>query len=145
MVVGPEEDPVTMAIVSFDFDDTLLQTLPDEDWGLVEGGPNEPVLALLRAHAAAGDTVIVVTSRMEAHEARTGRTAVADFVREHALPVAAVHFTNGRPKAPTLVALGVDKHFDDDPEELAPLAAAGVEGVLVPLHPAWGSNPAPSA
>ncbi len=129
--------------VSFDFDDTLLQTLPDEDAFLIEGGPNEAMLAILRVHAAAGDEVLIVTSRTTDMSSPT-RSSVSAFVQAHALPVVAVHFTAGQPKVATLISLGVEKHFDDDPEELAALPDH-IQGVLVPLHPAWGSTPIPEA
>jgi len=141
-------------LVSFDFDDTLLLTRPDEDWGLVEAGPNVPMLVALRAHAAAGDTVIIVTSRMASREfefqQRIGaggqlgcnieppRTPVAAFVAAHKLPVASVHFTEGKDKAEALASLGVAKHFDDDEHELEALQGTGIEGVQAPIHPAWG-------
>lgn len=141
-------------LVSFDFDDTLLLTRPDDEWGAVEAGPNEPMLAALREHAAAGDTIVIVTSRIEAHEldglshqvgaggeiaphAEPPRTPVFVFVAAHKLPVTAVHFTNGRDKVSTLVALGVSKHFDDDDFELNLLDGTGIESVLAPSHPAW--------
>jgi|SaaInlStandDraft_3_1057020.scaffolds.fasta_scaffold20782_2 hypothetical protein len=133
-----------MARVSFDFDDTLLQTVPDGDQGLIEAGPNEPIIALMREHKAAGDTVLIVTSRCEKFEGVvthgwTERMAIADFVVKHDLPADLIIFTNGEDKAPMLVALGVVKHFDDDADELA-LLPDSIEGVLVPMHPAWGSD-----
>ena len=144
-----------MATVSFDFDDTLLMTVPNEDWGLLEAGPNEQVIAELRARAAAGDTVLIVTSRSEKAElqfqGRIGlggqlgvniappRTPVLAFVAKHRLPVNSVHFTNGEDKAPTLDALGVTKHWDDDEDELAVLPPH-IEGVLVPVHPLWAQS-----
>jgi hypothetical protein len=136
-----------MRVVSFDFDDTLLQTLPNEDWGTVEGGPNEPVIAQLRAHAAAGDRVLIVTTRRGDFEdapvaCLPRRTRVVDFVAEHDLPIAVedIHFTNGSNKWWLLQHLGVTKHFDDDQDELD-LLPETIEGVLVPVHAAWGSNP----
>ncbi len=129
-------------LVSFDFDDTLLLTRPDEDEGIVEAGPNEPMLAALRAHAAAGDTVVIVTSRMARHESWLTRTSVFDFLVQQDVAglVWAIHFTNGKSKAPTLVDLGVAKHFDDDEVELKALEGTGIQGILAPIHPAWGST-----
>lgn len=135
-------------LVSFDFDDTLLLTRPDEDWGLVEAGPNEPMLAALWAHHEAGDTIIIVTSRHERHELPKPqtfmrlkdipppRTPVCVFVAKHKLPVKEIHFTNGEDKVVTLERLGVNKHFDDDEDELA-LLPGDIEGVLAPIHPEW--------
>jgi hypothetical protein len=126
--------------VSFDFDDTLLQTLPDEDAFSVENGENEALLEILRAHAAAGDDVFIVTSRYPDRFVLSNRTKVADFVAAHALPVKDIIFTAGRAKAPVLLALGIEKHFDDDREELA-LLPRHIQGVLVALHPAWLNRP----
>jgi len=129
-------------VVSFDFDDTLLLTRPCADWGTVGAGPNKPMLAALREHAAGGDAVIIVTTRNESRDAEAhkgmgpSRTPVSVFVALHGLPVDSIHFTDGEHKAETLVALGVSKHFDDDDDELA-LLPEGIEGVLAPLHPDW--------
>jgi len=135
-----------MPLVSFDFDDTVLHCLPCPEWGSVEADEPDPVIvAAMREHAAAGDTVIIVTSRSEAFETLTQpdewppRTSVADCVAKHGLPVSAIHFTNGNLKAPTLVGLGVVKHFDDDTDEIDALPDS-IEGVLVPEHPAWAQD-----
>ena len=119
--------------VSFDFDGTLVRTRLDDDWGMVEDGPNEEMIETLREHAAAGDKGIIVTSRVESQEAfnaEFGITPVARFVEEHELPVASIHFTGGNLKLRTLEQQGVTKHFDDDPDELEVLLQ-GMEGVLV--------------
>jgi len=130
-------------LVSFDFDDTLAMTRPDENWGSVNCGPNEPMIAALRAHHEAGDEVIIVTSRHADGEFDCNRPKgwppvvfVGVFVAEHKLPVTAIHFTDGENKVVTLERLGVVKHFDDDEEELA-LLPDHIEGVLAPIHPAW--------
>lgn len=130
--------------VSFDFDDTLVQTRPDEDCFLVEVGPNEALITEMRTLANQGHTLLIVTSRREDREGDSTRTKVATFVADHNLPVAQVVFTEGQPKAPFLTALGVGKHFDDDGDELAALSTS-IQGVLVPLHPSWGSTVAPAA
>jgi hypothetical protein len=132
-------------VVTFDFDDTLLVTAFDEDWGSRPIGPNEPVIAQMREHAAAGDLIIIVTSRHEQVENRAdpkgwpAMIRVGNFVLEHDLPVRFILFTNGEPKAPLLETLGAFKHFDDDPEELA-LLPESIEGVLISTHPSWGSD-----
>ena len=128
-----------MSRISFDFDDTLLMTVPDEDAGIAEAGPNEKTIALLRAHAAIGNEVVIVTTRLESNENRGRGVRVRDFVAEHKLPVSSVHFTNMAAKVHTLVRLGVDLHFDDDIEETN-LFPPHIRGVLVPLLPAWGLN-----
>lgn len=126
-------------IVIFDFDDTLCMTVPDADVGIRESGPNMEVIAKMRAIAANGDLVLIVTTRVEHREGwDTSRTTVADFVKEHNLPVSAVHFTDGALKGPLLAQLGVSKHFDDDPVELSWLPDH-IEGVRVDIDPAWDS------
>jgi hypothetical protein len=131
-----------MATISFDFDDTLMWIIPCPEWGTREGGLNETTVAAMRAHADAGDKIIIVTSRHEKweHLDEPWRpSTVAGFVAEHNLPVEEIHFTNGEFKAPLLVKLGVVKHFDDDEDELAQLPDS-IEGVLVPEHPDWNKD-----
>ena len=126
-------------VVSFDFDDTLLLTRPCADWGTVGAGPNKPMLAALREHAACGDTAIIVTTRNESRDAEAhkgmgpSRTPVSMFVALHGLPVESIHFTDGEHKAETLVVLGVSKHFDDDDDDELAQIPEGIEGVLTPI------------
>lgn len=102
------DTPGEPRIVSFDFDSTLFLTRFDEDFGVVEAGPNLPMLSRLRAHLAEGDTVWIVTSRRADQSA-----GVESFLAEHALDVAGVHFTSGAHKIDTLLTLGVTVHHDD--------------------------------
>jgi len=127
-------------LVTFDFDDTLLMTRPDEEWGVVEDGPNTLVIEKMRAFLDAGHEVHIVTTRKAAGEEQDDseptRTAVRPFLQEHRLldRIAGIHFTDGVPKADTIKRLGSNKHFDDDDHEIdnLPKGCIGVH-VLTPL------------
>ena len=127
-----------MALITFDFDDTLTHTLATwDDEGTLEdtefGGPNIVMIQCLRACVQNGHEVRVVTSRNQRWEMDTLSKLEAFGV----LPLlAGVHHTNGEWKAAWMAEHGLNpiKHFDDDEEELARFSC---ETVLVPLHPSW--------
>jgi len=127
-----------MAVVTFDFDDTLTQTRWDhEEECFIFVGPNHQMCNTLREHLASGDAVHIVTSRtgpamnnrgfIQLH----GQPSVRVFLEEHMHDVldqlAGVHFTGGL-KRDMLIELGSTKHFDDDPVELnsLPDTCAGI-------------------
>ncbi len=116
-------------IVSFDFDDTLLQWLPCQDMGTVEGGPNLEMVVRLKELFEQGCSVLVVSTR-------STLAGMSEFIEAHSLPVAGKALTQGELKADTLQRLGVTLHHDDDPLEIAALPPS-IEGVLVPVHPSW--------
>jgi len=137
-----------MAVVTFDFDDTLTHTQWDEEEGNFRFvGPNLVTIQSLRAHLDMGDEVHIVTSRIgpesmdlvdETHLTRSGQPGVGIFLREHLGDdlerLTGVHFTSGDLKWKKLVELGCEKHFDDDPCELEALPP-GIQGIRVPtLH-----------
>ena len=135
-----------MAVVTFDFDDTLTQTQWDpEEENFRFIGPNLVMIQALRGHLDMGDEVHIVTSRMgPANQAEetgcsfTGQPAIGPFLREHLGDdlerLTGVHFTSGDLKWKKLAELGCEKHFDDDPCELEALQP-GVQGIRVPtLH-----------
>lgn len=130
-----------MAVVTFDFDDTLTQTQWDnEEECFVFIGPNTHMLNTLRDHILLGDKVHIVTSRMgpdlnsKGETQQHGQPGVVDFIQEHLSDVKdqieGVHFTSGALKWATLHDLGSQKHFDDDPCELEALPP-GIQGVRV--------------
>ena len=125
--------------ISFDFDDTLLwkRAVFDEDgdFDYVETvGPNPRVLPILKRAIAQGHEVYIVTSRLSRtlddvkYWLGPEEWGVLDGIKE-------IIFTEGRPKQPTLIEKGIDRHYDDDPEELVGLPE-GV-GILVSPHPSW--------
>lgn len=137
-----------MAVVTFDFDDTLTQTQWDPEWECFRFvGPNLVTIQSLRAHLEMGDEVHIVTSRIgpesmlmqeQGHDPVTGQPAVGPFLRkqlgEDLEKLTGVHFTSGDLKWKKLVELGCEKHFDDDPCELEALPP-GILGIRVPtLH-----------
>ena len=130
-----------MAVVTFDFDDTLTQTQwSNEEECFIFMGPNTKILNTLREHLLLGDEVHIVTSRLgpdvdsDGQTHRWGQPSVSSFIQEHLADVQAqikgVHFTSGNLKWATLHNLGSEKHFDDDPCELEALPP-GIQGIRV--------------
>jgi FMN phosphatase YigB (HAD superfamily) len=134
-----------MAVVTFDFDDTLTQTQWDtEEECFRFMGPNESVCQTLREHLKRGDQVHIVTTRTgptmddEGNIRQSGQPSVRAFLQEHLADVqneiSGVHFTSGNLKWMLLHELRSEKHFDDDPCELEVLPP-GIQGVrITTLH-----------
>lgn len=120
-------------MVSFDFDATLTVEVWDpSEMDVLVAGPNHEIIAKLREHAARGDEVLIVTSRLT----RFDKGEVAAFVAEHNLPVTDIHFTEGEDKVPTLLRLGVTLHFEDDQVQIDTMPES-IEVVQVPEHPSF--------
>lgn len=127
-----------MALITFDFDDTLTHTIAtwEEDGTLEDtefGGPNLVMIQCLKACAANGNEVRVVTSRHKRWEKDT-LEKLNTFGVLHLL--SGVHHTDGEWKADWMSQNGLDpiKHFDDDKEELERFSC---ETVKVPMHESW--------
>ena len=110
-------------VVTFDFDDTLsLSHWGEEEDDWVYDGPNTSFIEKLKKHKASGDTVYVVTSRLEKFESdsleKPNQKAVQEFLDEHGIDVDGVYFTDGQPKIETLLQLGSTMHHDDDPGDI---------------------------
>ena len=129
-----------MAVITFDFDDTLTQTQWDpEDECFKYVGPNRSTLQILCDNLQLGNEVHVVTSRFGPEMNKDGDTwdraqpAVLPFLREHLghdlEKLAGVHWC-GSLKRDKLAELGANRHYDDDKVELAGLPD-GCTGVLV--------------
>jgi len=134
-----------MAVITFDFDDTLTQTQWDTEEECFRFiGPNLMTLQQMRDHLNRGDVVHVVTSRMgpdrlsDTPDVITGQPSVAAFLLEHLgddrKRLAGVHFTAGDLKWRLLHELDSDKHFDDDPCELEALPPGCVGVRVATLH-----------
>ena len=129
-----------MAVVTFDFDDTLTQTQWDnEEECFVFMGPNDSMCQVLRERLVEGDEVHIVTSRIgpamsdEGHVLHGGQPSVRSFLQEHMSDVMnqiQVHFTGGVLKWALLAELDSSLHFDDDIVEIEALPP-GCRGVLV--------------
>jgi hypothetical protein len=130
-----------MAIITFDFDDTLTQTQWDEEADCFRCvGPNRVMLQTVRAHLDMGDEVHVIVPRIgpELINIRVDPLVPGAFLREHLGEdlerLAGVHFTSQDLKWRLLHRLDSDKHYDDDPCELDAMPP-GCVGVRVPtLH-----------
>ena len=132
-----EEDNLEQNIYSFDFDNTLIryQTLEDGDVEYI--GPHRENIQLAKDLAAAGNKVIIVTSRSKLQGPKKpwdDAPTPEELIPEFNLPIAEVYYTFGDFKAQKLLELGVAKHWDDDEEEVAAAEAAGIEAVLVPVE-----------
>ena len=132
-------------LITFDFDDTLTQTIAtwDEDGCLDDtrfGGPNLVMIQCLRSCVQNGNKVRVVTSRSKRWEKDT-LEKLSQFGVLHLL--AGVHHTDGEWKAAWMLENGLKptKHFDDDREELDEIEKVFPEcqTVKVPMHPSWNS------
>ena len=132
-----------MALITFDFDDTLTHTIAmwEEDGTLEDthfGGPNLVMVQCSKACVKDGHKVRVVTSRHKRWEQDT-LEKLQEFGVLHLL--SGVHHTNGEWKADWCLHEGLSpiKHFDDDQEELDAFEKCfpNIEAVKVPLHPSW--------
>jgi len=131
-----EEDNLEQNVYSFDFDNTLIRYHTLEDGDVIYLGPHEENIQLAKDLAAAGNKVIIVTSRSKLKKklpwdnAPTPEEAIVEFD----LPIEEVYYTFGDFKDAKLLDLGVAKHWDDDEEEVERALAAGIEAVLVPVE-----------
>jgi hypothetical protein len=105
-----------MANISFDYDLTL-------DYA---GEPNLTMIARFKEHMAFGDTIYIVTSRMEYD---SDRQQIEEFLDEYGLLADGIFFTNFELKLGTLVSLKCSRHYDDNYEELIPLLDYGIEAI----------------
>ena len=123
-------------VVTFDFDDTLTITRPDDDYGVVEVGPNDEMITTLKSYVDRGIEVYIVTSRLEG-SSNPDRSTPEQYVSLFNLKLAGPPiYTNGELKAKTLVKLGSELHYDDDIEEIMACKDAGIKTFKVPV-PYW--------
>jgi len=135
------EDMYEPRVYTFDFDNTIMMTRPDDDWGEVVDGPNDKIIKLMRKYKKNGDRVIVVTSRHQHMEKRgTGghpahhpayMPSVEEFTAKHNIPYDAIVFTSGNMKVQYLLKTRSDLHYDDDEQELAAANEAGINTIQV--------------
>tara|TARA_Y100001963_G_C6792869_1_gene456694 strand:- start:490 stop:1041 length:552 start_codon:yes stop_codon:yes gene_type:complete len=133
-------------VVTFDFDDTLTITKPDEDWGVVEVGPNMEMINLMKDFISSGVKVYIVTSRFPSRgigdslvPPELQRSTPEEYVEKYQLDIErAPIYTSGELKAKTLHGLGSELHFDDDPEEIQECERHGIKTHKVPV-PHWES------
>lgn len=126
-------------VVTFDFDDTLTITRPDEDWGVVEVGPNTEIIEIMKNFINQGAKVYIVTSRFPGKFQRMGpaRAEPEQYVEQFGLQLASDPiYTSGELKVKTLLSLGSRLHFDDDPEEISACEEAGIKTTKVNV-PHW--------
>jgi len=142
--ISSEVDDLQNATITFDFDNTLLMTRPDENWGEVIDGPNLQIIQIMNKMKDAGARVLIVTSRKQRMEGMGGQEKdhpayqppVLDFIEDHNTKYAKyadkqinyddIVYTDGDLKAETLVRVHSDFHFDDDEQELLAANNVGV-------------------
>lgn len=75
-----------MTVITFDFDETLTRPVWNEKYRLFEPSenPNQDAFAKLFEFHKQGKRIEIVTTRWRSEE-------VADFVKQHQLPVAGIH------------------------------------------------------
>jgi hypothetical protein len=110
-----------MIKVAFDFDDTLC---------MINYEINIVTKTLLLEHHENGDEIVIVTARNKDCEVFE-RPTIADFVKEHDLPVKDIHFTDGLLKGPILNEIGAHVIYDDMIEHLISARRFGIRGFLV--------------
>ena len=49
------EDMYEPRVYTFDFDNTIMMTRPDDDWGEVVDGPNDKIIKLMRKYKKNGE------------------------------------------------------------------------------------------
>lgn len=117
--------------ISFDFDNTLtvMRFNPDDGIFCDFHGPNLVMVQCAAAHIENGNDVFVITSR---NESVASKTEILRFLSNHglSLSISGLHFTNGQLKAGLINRMGIDRHYDDDEEEISMLPEA-CEGILV--------------
>tara|TARA_R100000008_G_scaffold1988_3_gene1673 strand:- start:2287 stop:2793 length:507 start_codon:yes stop_codon:yes gene_type:complete len=132
-----EQDNLEQNIYSFDFDNTLIRYHTLEDGDVEYIGAHEENIQLAKDLAAAGNKVIIVTSRFQPTGPKKpwdNAPSPHELIAEFSLPIEEVYYTAGDLKAEKLLELGVSKHWDDDEEEVAAAEAVGIEAILVPVE-----------
>lgn len=114
-------------VVSFDFDETLANTL-DTAWGgrFLEGIPES--IELLEEYHALGCKCIILTARSPSPE---NRREIKEFLqRQYIEPcVADIIYTSHEPKGPYASEYGVHLHYDDKEEHLVSVRDHGIQVV----------------
>lgn len=105
-------------LISFDFDDTLMNQF---------GASIDKNVSKLMSHISNGDKVIVVTSRQNNEK---NIAEINHFLNENGISnlISGIYLVGGI-KQPTLSALGVFKHYDDNEIELSALNGTGIIAV----------------
>ena len=116
-------------IVTVDFDDCLCFS----DTGEI----NVTMLRIISTHAFVYDEIHILTARTKEHEGIEGRVVIDEFIKEHNLPITAVHFTNHHEKGPFAKKIGSKRHYDDDIGHLDSVIAHGIEAYRVDGYDIW--------
>lgn len=109
-------------IVSFDFDDTLGETICFEGQDIIM--PISKWTSKLREHINNGDTCYIVTARFNTVE---NKQEIANFLQENQLSVKDIICTNHNLKGEYCFNMGIQLHYDDDEDHLRDCKEYGVQ------------------
>lgn len=105
-------------VVSFDFDGTL--TTNEFVFGpystIEDTNPNIELIDKMKQYKQKGARVYIVTRR---NKDENSIKEIVAFIRAFKLPIDGLHFTNQQDKVHTLSKLGVQLHYDNDPQEIS--------------------------
>jgi len=128
------EDERTPSVATFDFDDTLKFTDTKSATAMVEAA---------RELSSRGTQIYIVSSRKNSWE---NMLEITQFIKENDLPISpsplndqGVHLTNFADKLDTLVKLGSQMHFDDDPQEFEVIQRGDTEIKMMKVDPNTGT------
>jgi hypothetical protein len=130
-----------MAIITFDFDDTLTQTQWDpanERFRYI--GPNRAMLKTLLQHVEVEDEAHIIVTRLDPEfvDDPFSQPAPARWLQQQlgdqAKRLAGVHYTSQDLKWRLIHELGSTKHYDDDQCEIDALPPGCVGVRVATLH-----------
>lgn len=114
-------------VVSFDFDETLVNKIGTA-WGgyYLEGIPES--IELLEEYHALGCKCIIMTARRPSPE---DRKEIKDFLKRQFIDhcIADIIYTSHEPKGPYAVDYGVNLHYDDKDDHLESVRGHGIQVV----------------
>lgn len=123
-----------MRLVSFDFDNTLTRRPLSHIYSNASMKASQKlrinydaVRMIRKEQSERNARVIIVTTRFE-----NERAEIDQVIDRAGLKIDTVHFTGGSFKAPLLKELGVDRHYEDNAQEIAQCIEHGIEVYHVP-------------
>ena len=115
-----------MAIITFDFDDTVAMShmlIEDDKPIFIFDGYNNKIIELIRSHIEKGDDIHIVTARSREKEDLFPNFTVPAYLDKlslgHYFTSDRIHYTEGGLKLGKLQELGSTLHYDDSLEEIS--------------------------
>jgi ADP-ribose pyrophosphatase YjhB (NUDIX family) len=123
--------------ISFDWDNTISMSYLDEDSEepkFTHQGYNQEFIDKMINYIKEGHEVWIVTSRDRELEEHFPEERITWHLRTLGIinyfPPERIIYTNRELKAPTLLYLGIELHYDDDLEEILACKEAGIECIM---------------